>query len=114
MPTPPAGSPLKPSEPGGRALARSRPKNPAARSALGDVLRALRAERGWSQERLAHACGYDRAYVGQLERGERWPTVEAVWYVLHALGASWEEFGAVMQRAPALQAAPARREGRGA
>lgn len=92
--------------------ARSRPKNPAARRALGDVIRALRTKRGWSQERLALECGYDRAYVGQLERGQRWPTVEAVWYVLHALGADWTEFGDAMQGEPTLRAAPAARSGR--
>jgi transcriptional regulator with XRE-family HTH domain len=76
------------------------------------VVRALRLARGWSQERLANACGYDRAYVGQLERGERWPTVEAIWYVLHALGAEWTEFGAAMQAEAALRAAPALRDAR--
>lgn len=72
----------------------------------------LRVQRGWSQERLALECGYDRAYVGQLERGQRWPTVEAVWYVLHALGAQWTTFGAAMQAEAALRVAPAPREGR--
>ena len=89
-----------------------RPKNPDGRRALGDVIRALRLARGWSQERLANACGYDRAYIGQLERGERWPTVEAIWYVLHALGAGWTEFGAAMQAEAAFRAAPAPRETR--
>lgn len=89
-----------------------RPKNPDGRRAVGAVIRALRTRRGWSQDRLAYACGYDRAYVGQLETGKRWPTVEAIWYVLHALGASWEEFGVAMQAEAALRAAPAPREGR--
>ena len=76
------------------------------------MIRALRAKRGWSQERLALECGYDRAYVGQLERGQRWPTVEAIWYVVHALGADWSAFGAAMDAAPAFAAPPAPREGR--
>lgn len=114
MSTPPADPPSRSTGAGRTPAPRPRPKNPQARRALGDVLRALRTARGWSQERLAHACGYDRAYVGQLERGQRWPTVEAVWYVLHALGASWEEFGAAMQHAAALRAAPAPRDNRGA
>jgi ribosome-binding protein aMBF1 (putative translation factor) len=93
--------------------ARARPKNPDARRALGDVIRALRVRRAWSQERLANVCGYDRAYVGQLERGTRWPTVEAIWYILHALGADWTEFGEAMQSEDAFRAGPAPRESRG-
>lgn len=38
---------------------------------LGNRLRTLRAERGWSQEGFAHHCGLDRAYYGGIERGER-------------------------------------------
>lgn len=91
--------------------ARPRPKNPDGRRALGEVIRALRAERGWSQERLANACGYDRAYIGQLERGKRWPTVEAIWYVLAALGVNWVEFGSAMHTEPALRAVPVPRDG---
>lgn len=38
---------------------------------LGARLRALRAQRGWSQEGFAHHCGLDRTYYGGIERGER-------------------------------------------
>ncbi len=105
-----SGKQLAPTPPAPvRSSAGARPKNPDARLALGRVVRALRTRRGWSQERLAYACGYDRVYVSQLERGQRWPTVEAVWYVLHALGADWKEFGEAMQSEDALRAAPAPR-----
>lgn len=40
-----------------------------ARSLLGWNMRALRSERGLSQERLAADSGIDRAYVSELERG---------------------------------------------
>ena len=40
-----------------------------ARSLLGWNVRALRSERGLSQERLAADSGIDRAYVSELERG---------------------------------------------
>lgn len=39
--------------------------------ALGRRIRALRTERGWSQEGFADNCGLDRTYIGGIERGER-------------------------------------------
>ena len=38
--------------------------------ALGAAVRALRIERGMSQEALAHDAGMDRSYLGGIERGE--------------------------------------------
>lgn len=38
---------------------------------FGDRVRALRRERGWSQEKLAHQTQLDRSYVGGVERGQR-------------------------------------------
>ena len=38
--------------------------------ALGSAVRALRIERGLSQEALAHDAGIDRSYLGGIERGE--------------------------------------------
>ena len=41
------------------------------KKAFGDRLRALRKQRGLSQEALALSCELDRTYVGGIERGER-------------------------------------------
>jgi transcriptional regulator with XRE-family HTH domain len=46
--------------------------------AFGLVLRALRQERGYSQDTFAHRTGYHRNYIGQLERGEKSPSLKAL------------------------------------
>jgi transcriptional regulator with XRE-family HTH domain len=50
--------------------ARKRPRSPHLK-ALGDRIRALREDRGWSQEHLAHLVGVDRTYQSDVERGQR-------------------------------------------
>ena len=37
----------------------------------GARIRELRKEKGWSQEKLALEAGLHRAYIGQIERGEK-------------------------------------------
>jgi transcriptional regulator with XRE-family HTH domain len=36
---------------------------------FGKRVRALRAERGWTQEELAHRSGLNRSYMSEVERG---------------------------------------------
>ncbi|TET44292.1 XRE family transcriptional regulator [candidate division TA06 bacterium] len=38
---------------------------------VGHKIRRLRREMGWSQEQLAFEAGLHRAYIGQIERGEK-------------------------------------------
>jgi transcriptional regulator with XRE-family HTH domain len=53
--------------------------------ALGDALRALRNERGLSQESLGERAGISGNYVGDTERGERNVTVRILWALADAL-----------------------------
>jgi transcriptional regulator with XRE-family HTH domain len=42
------------------------------------VLRQLRVDKGYSQDSYAHQTGYHRNYIGQLERGEKSPSLKAL------------------------------------
>ena len=41
---------------------------------LAEAIRRRREELGWSQEKLADRCGFDRTYISMLERGRRNPS----------------------------------------
>jgi transcriptional regulator with XRE-family HTH domain len=55
-------------------------------AAFGQVVRDLRAEAGLSQERLGFLAKLSRVYVGEVERGEKAPTLDAVASLAQALG----------------------------
>lgn len=63
------------------------------RTALGEVLRSLRVSCRLSQERLAERAAVHRTYIGQVERGERNPTILTLSRILRACGVTWSEFG---------------------
>jgi transcriptional regulator with XRE-family HTH domain len=65
---------------------------------LGAAVRAARADTGLSQDRFAAAAGLDRTYFGGLERGERNVGFKALVKVRKALGISWKELGALLDR----------------
>ncbi len=40
-------------------------------NAFGQLVRSYREQRGWTQQELAERWGYARAYLSQIERGQR-------------------------------------------
>ncbi len=63
-----------------------RPKE-SARQRLATNIRAMRKERGISQEELAAIAGLHRTYVGAIERGERNVSIDNVERLAQALTA---------------------------
>ena len=70
------------------------PKDPDL-LAFGAHLRALRLERGLTQEALADAGGLHWTYVGQIERGQRNLTYKNILRLATGLGISPSELVAV-------------------
>jgi transcriptional regulator with XRE-family HTH domain len=63
-----------------------RPRSPA-HAALGQSIRALRQERGLTQEELGLESGLDRSFVGGIERGDGNPSYESLLRIAGALEA---------------------------
>jgi len=59
---------------------------------FGERIRALRNERGYSQESLALECGLDRTYIGGVERGERNISLVNIYKIARALKVSPKDF----------------------
>jgi transcriptional regulator with XRE-family HTH domain len=62
------------------------PKKSAANIALGSAIRAVRKERGYTQEGFAAEADIDRSYYGAIERGEFNLTVDTILKVTSGLG----------------------------
>lgn len=56
--------------------------------AFGKALRAVRKDRGHTQETLAFESGLDRTYVSLLELGSRSPTLDTIMALCGALNVS--------------------------
>lgn len=59
---------------------------------VGAKLRALRIKEKLSQEQLATRSGVTSAYIGQIERGEKNPTVMTVEKLCSSVGVTLAEF----------------------
>ncbi len=58
---------------------------------LGERIRLLRNQRGLSQEGLAYKASINTSYMGQVERGEKSPTIDTLEKIALALDVTLEE-----------------------
>jgi transcriptional regulator with XRE-family HTH domain len=64
---------------------KKRKKHHPAVKAVGARLKALRLQKGLSQEALAHAARLERAYISGVERGQFNVSVSSLGYLADAL-----------------------------
>ena len=67
--------------------------------AFGQELRKLRQKKGWSQTKLAMEAGLHLNALGNLERGQRSPSLHTVMVLCRALGVSASEVIAALEKA---------------
>jgi transcriptional regulator with XRE-family HTH domain len=65
---------------------------------LGERVRALRRERGWTLEMLAERSGVSRAMISKLERGEKNPTLVVAAKVAEGLGMNLSQLVSVEEK----------------
>lgn len=82
---------------------------------LGDRIRQLRSEYGWSQEHFATICGLHRTYMGHVERGEKNVSLSTVVRICDGLGIRVSDLFAAAKRklAPSHKASGRKPEWRG-
>lgn len=54
-------------------------------TALGDTIKALRIQKGLTQEQLAEKCEASPVYISEIERGVKQPTFHTVFIISVAL-----------------------------
>lgn len=59
---------------------------------VADRIRQLRQNKGYSQENLAHSAQLSVAYIGQLERNIKKPTIDTIARICDALDVSLPTF----------------------
>ncbi|MDQ8738533.1 helix-turn-helix transcriptional regulator [Paenibacillus sp. LHD-38] len=68
---------------------------------VGENIRQLRKKRGLSQEQLALRADINASYMGQVERGEKNPTIDVLSKIAHALQTPLEKIVNVISIADA-------------
>jgi transcriptional regulator with XRE-family HTH domain len=53
---------------------------------VGERLREARERRGLSKTQLARLADVDRGYIGEIEQGERNPTLIIMWHLARSCG----------------------------
>jgi len=69
---------------------------------FGSVLRQFRQERGFTIEEAAKRAQVTANYLGDVERGQRNPTMKVVARILAGLRVSWAEFARLLDDADAV------------
>lgn len=72
---------------------------------FGAALRRLRTDRGYTIEEAAQRSGITANYLGDVERGQRNPTMKVVARILAGLRVTWTEFAALLD-APEARKSP--------
>ncbi|GDX10722.1 transcriptional regulator [Verrucomicrobiota bacterium] len=67
------------------------PKRDSTLTAFGRNVARIRAERGFSQDKLAEKAEMDRTYLSGIERGVRNPSIKAVLKLCKALRVTPDE-----------------------
>ena len=62
------------------------PRDVGLEGLFGQVLQQLRHKRGLSQEKLGFESNYHRTYISQLERGQKNPSLKAIFRLARVLG----------------------------
>ncbi len=68
------------------------------RTTIAKLLTQIRAERGWSLRELAERSGLSIAYLSELERGRKLPTLEVLDRLAVAFGMTVAEFFGTLAR----------------
>ena len=78
---------------------------------FGEAVRAMRADRGVSQEELAARCGLHRTYLAGVERGTRNPSLKSIGKIAEGLNLPASRLFRRMEamRPPGSRARPATR-----